>query len=166
MIKELTDDMVNQIYEELENGKEIVMSEVNPNYNPLDPSNGRWEEEQVKDEPDIHYNRTATEILKEEYPTIYNGYMAIMEEQLELFSKKHLDYGMSNISAGTSLANEEERTFALTGLWYRMSDKINRWKNLIISDRGPQNESVIDTFQDICNYAIIAQLVKQDLWKK
>ena len=69
-------------------------------------------------EEQVPYGRTATEILKEEYPTIYNGYMAIMEEQLELFSKKHLDYGMHNITAGTSLGTEEERSFALTGLWF------------------------------------------------
>ena len=34
----------------------------------------------------------SSEILKEEYPHIYDGYMVIVEEQLELFSKKHLDY--------------------------------------------------------------------------
>ena len=121
---------------------------------------------EVKDEPVVHYGTKASEILKKEYPTIYNGYMAIVEEQLELFSKKHLDYGMHNITAGTSLSNEEERSFALTGLWYRMSDKINRWKNLIINNRGVQNESLSDTFQDICNYAIICQLVEKGLWKK
>lgn len=121
---------------------------------------------QVGEEPTVPYGKTATEILKEEYPTIYAGYMAVMEEQLELFSKKHLDYGMHNITAGTSLGTKEEREFALSGLWYRMSDKINRWKNLIISRRNPQNETIIDTFQDICNYAIIAQLVEKDLWKK
>lgn len=117
-------------------------------------------------EEQTHYGRTATEILKEEYPTIYNGYMAVMEEQLELFSKKHLDYGMHNITAGTSLSTEDEREFALTGLWYRMSDKINRWKNLLINNRGVNNEPLSDTFQDICNYAIICQLVEKDQWKK
>ena len=114
----------------------------------------------------VKYGPSATEILKKEYPTIHAGYMAIVEEQLELFSKKHLDYGMHNITAGTSLANEEERSFALTGLWYRMSDKINRWKNLIINNREVQNETLSDTFQDICNYAIICQLVERGLWKK
>ena len=149
------------------------MSEVNPNYNPIQDSFGglckedeSFTENLLKDEPTIKYGLSATEILKEEYPTIYNGYMAIMEEQLELFSKKHLDYGMHNITAGTSLANEEERSFALTGLWYRMSDKINRWKNLIINNRGINNEPLSDTFQDICNYAIICQLVEKDQWKK
>ena len=110
--------------------------------------------------------KKASEVLKEEYPVIYDGYMAIVEEQLELFSKKHLDYGMHNISAGTALENSEQRSFALTGLWYRMSDKINRWKNIIITDRKVENETIVDTFQDLCNYAIIAQLVEKDMWKK
>jgi hypothetical protein len=121
---------------------------------------------EVMSEETVKYGITATEIVKKEYPHIYAGYMDIMEEQLELFSRKHLDYGMHNITAGTSLATEDEREFALTGLWYRISDKINRWKNLIISSRVPNNETIVDTFQDICNYAIIAQLVQQDKWKK
>jgi hypothetical protein len=37
-------------------------------------------------------NIKASEVIKKEYPHIYDGYMAIVEEQLELFSKKHLDY--------------------------------------------------------------------------
>ena len=37
---------------------------------------------------------TAVEILKKEYPIIYDGYQQIIEEQFELFAKKHLDYGM------------------------------------------------------------------------
>lgn len=149
---------------------------------PYDPFGNRWEEHpasadhhekkkkkkknKVKDEPTVHYGRTATEILKEEYPTIYNGYMGIVEEQLELFAKKHLDYGMSNISAGTSLSSQDERGFAITGLWYRINDKVNRWKNLLISTRGNYNESLIDTYQDIVNYGIIVQLVEKGKWKK
>ena len=133
-----------------------------PNYDPITGEKNPY----LQDEPTVKYGLSATEILKEEYPTIYAGYMAVVEEQLELFSKKHLDYGMHNITAGTSLGTKEEREFALSGLWYRMSDKINRWKNLLINNRGPQNETIIDTFQDICNYAIIAQLVQKDQWKK
>lgn len=108
---------------------------------------------------------SATEILKEEYPTIYNGYKQIIDEQFELFAKKHLDYGMHNVSAGTNLDSNDEVEFAMTGLWYRLSDKINRWKNMIISGRKAQNETLIDTFQDVTNYGIIAQLVKRGMWK-
>jgi hypothetical protein len=114
---------------------------------------------------DAKHPPSAREILKKEYPTIYNGYQSIVDEQFELFARKHLDYGMHNVSAGTNLENSEEVEFAMTGLWYRLSDKINRWKNMIISGRKAQNETLIDTFQDITNYGIIAQLVKRGLWK-
>jgi hypothetical protein len=84
----------------------------------------------MEDQP-TYNKKTYQEILKQEYPTIYEGYKQIIEEQFELFSKKHLDYGMSNISAGTQLTNNEEKEFALTGLWYRLSDKVIILKNLI-----------------------------------
>ena len=108
---------------------------------------------------------SAREVLKKEYPTIYNGYQSIIDEQFELFARKHLDYGMHNVSAGTNLDNPDEVEFAMTGLWYRLSDKINRWKNMIISGREAQNETLIDTFQDVTNYGIIAQLVRRGMWK-
>ena len=108
---------------------------------------------------------SAKDILQKEYPTIYNAYKEIADEQFELFAKKHLDYGMGNISAGTQLANKDEEEFAMTGLWYRLSDKINRWKNMILTDRKAQNETLIDTFQDITNYGIISQIVYKGNWK-
>lgn len=108
---------------------------------------------------------TAVDILKKEYPIIYKGYQQIVEEQFELFAKKHLDYGMHNVSAGTNLETDDEVEFAMTGLWYRLSDKINRWKNMIISGRKAQNETLIDTFQDVTNYGIIAQLVSRGMWR-
>tara|TARA_B110000977_G_scaffold54069_1_gene73623 strand:- start:9240 stop:9611 length:372 start_codon:yes stop_codon:yes gene_type:complete len=108
---------------------------------------------------------TAVDILKKEYPIIYEGYQQIVEEQFELFAKKHLDYGMHNVSAGTNLETDDEVEFAMTGLWYRLSDKINRWKNMIISGRKAQNETLIDTFQDVTNYGIIAQLVSRGMWR-
>lgn len=114
---------------------------------------------------DAKHPPSAVKILKHEYPTIYKGYKQIIDEQFELFAKKHLDYGMHNVSAGTNLETIDEKEFAMTGLWYRLSDKINRWKNMIISGRKAQNETLIDTFQDITNYGIIAQLVSRGMWK-
>ena len=133
-----------------------------PDYDPMTGEKNPY----LQDEDTVKYGTTATEKLKSAYPTIYNGYMDIVEEQLELFAKKHLDYGMSNISAGTTLSTEDERGFALTGLWYRISDKISRWKNLLINNQRINNEPLTDTYQDIVNYGIIAQLVERGLWKK
>ena len=53
--------------------------------------------------------RKAIDILKEEYPVIYQGYKDIIDEQFELFAKKHLDYGMHNVSAGTNLETAQEK---------------------------------------------------------
>ncbi len=44
---------------------------------------------------------SAIEQLEKEYPTIAAGYKKIIKEQYELFAKKHLDYGMSNVAACT-----------------------------------------------------------------
>jgi len=109
---------------------------------------------------------SVIEQLEKEYPTIANGYKKILKEQYELFAKKHLDYGMSNVAAGTQLVNDEEKSFALTGLFFRLNDKVSRWKNLIINKREAQNETLTDTYQDITNYGIIAQLVERGMWKK
>lgn len=109
---------------------------------------------------------TAIEQLEKEYPTIAAGYKKIIKEQYELFAKKHLDYGMSNVAANTSLSNDDERQFALTGLFFRLNDKVSRWKNLLVNKRNAQNETLTDTYQDIANYGIIAQMVTRDMWKK
>ena len=107
-----------------------------------------------------------SEYLKEEYPTIYNGYKQIMDEQLELFSSKMLDYGLGNVSQGTALNTPEEKHFSLSGLFFRINDKVQRWKNLLSKNRIASNEALTDTYQDITNYGIIAQMVERDMWKK
>jgi hypothetical protein len=106
--------------------------------------------------------------LKEEFPTISGGYKNIIGEQYELFASKHLSYGMDNISMGTQLKTPEEKKLALTAIWIRCSDKINRLKNLVLLNKENyvENEPVIDAWIDLCNYAIIAQLVMKDEWKK
>jgi len=105
-------------------------------------------------------------ILEREYPTIFEGYNQILHEQFELFAKKHLDYGMGNISQGTNLETADEKEFALSGLFFRLNDKVNRWKNLLVNKREANNESLVDTYRDITNYGIIAQLVERGQWKK
>jgi len=104
-------------------------------------------------------------LLKKESPNLYKNYESIMLEQFELFAKKQLDYGIGNISTGADLDTEEGKKFALSGLWFRMNDKISRWKNLIIKNRKANNESLVDTFQDLGNYSIISQLISKNQWK-
>ena len=105
--------------------------------------------------------------LKEAYPEIAKAYERIQLEQYELFSKKMMDYGKGNISVGSNLDTEDEVHVALTGLWFRMNDKIQRLKQLVLlkKDAKVKTESVIDTFQDLSIYGIIAQIVKNKKWK-
>ena len=105
--------------------------------------------------------------LKEAYPEIAKAYERIQLEQYELFSKKMMDYGKGNISVGSNLETEDEVHVALTGLWFRMNDKIQRLKQLVLlkKDAKVQTESVVDTFQDLSIYGIIAQIVKNKQWK-
>lgn len=103
--------------------------------------------------------------LKVEYPNIFAAFQAISQEQFELFAKKHLDYGMTNVTAGEPLDTPESVQFALNGLWYRMNDKMCRWKTHV-KGGTLTNENIQDTFQDIVNYAIIAQMIAQGKWVK
>lgn len=99
-------------------------------------------------------------------PGLADNFRHIQDEQFMLFLRKNLDYGSKNITAGLNLENAEEVKFVLNGLWYRISDKVNRWRNLLMKGEAEvQNESLLDIFQDIANYACISSLVARGLWK-
>ena len=105
--------------------------------------------------------------LEKQYPEIAQEYKRIAGEQFQIFASKMLDYGKGNISVGTNLETAEEVKLSLTGIWFRMNDKINRLKNLVLLNKQPSvsNESVIDTYQDLSIYGIIAQIVQNGKWK-
>ena len=102
------------------------------------------------------------------YPTLAEAWKVTQQEQYELFAKKMMDYGLSNISLGTNLEEAEDIKLSLTGIWLRCNDKINRLKNLIKRDgkNYVEGEAMIDSFIDIANYGIIAILVMKNKWKK
>jgi len=105
--------------------------------------------------------------LEKRYPEIAQEYKRIAGEQYTLFAAKMLDYGKGNISIGSNLETPEEVKLSLTGLWFRMTDKMNRLKNLVLLNQSPNvlTESVTDTFQDMSIYGIIAQIVQNGKWK-
>ena len=101
------------------------------------------------------------------YPELAKEFLIIQEEQYRLFAAKMLDYGLGNIALGSNLSNEEDKNFSITGIWLRCNDKINRLKNLI-KRKGKnyvEGEGLVDSFVDISNYGIIAQLVLRNKWK-
>lgn len=112
-------------------------------------------------------NNNSIQELEQRYPEIAQEYKRIAAEQFNLFAAKMLDYGKGNISVGTNLETPEEVKLSLTGLWFRMNDKMNRLKNLVLLNQKPNvtSESTTDTFQDMSIYGIIAQIVQNGKWK-
>tara|TARA_R100000664_G_scaffold30108_1_gene42388 strand:- start:1 stop:336 length:336 start_codon:yes stop_codon:yes gene_type:complete len=108
----------------------------------------------------------SIEIIEEKYPQTAMEFKKIQAKQYELFCKKQLDYGPSNISCGTNLETDEEKNFSLSGLWFRINDKIQRLKNLLMNNQEAQNEPTEDSFMDLGVYSIMAMIVKNNKWAK
>lgn len=79
----------------------------------------------------------------------------ITKQSLETFLKKHKDYGKDNILDMGEL-----------GIAFRISEKYNRIKHLLMSGNKPINESIEDSWIDIAVYATIALLLKRGWFKK
>ena len=108
------------------------------------------------------------EQMEREWPEMTREFKSIQREQYELFLHKQHDYGPGNISVGTQLQTPEEVRLSLTGLWFRMNDKIQRLKNLLMSGRknAVEGETVEDAYLDVSNYGIMATIVGRDKWGK
>ena len=107
------------------------------------------------------------EQMEEEWPKMTKEFKRLQREQYELFCKKQHDYGPGNISVGTQLQTQDEVHLALTGLWFRMNDKIQRLKTLLLSGRETAvGEPLEDAYLDVSNYGIMATIVKNGKWGK
>ena len=116
-------------------------------------------------------NSKSTSIIKQmekEWPEMTKEFKRLQREQYELFLHKQHDYGPGNISVGTQLQTEEEIHLSLTGLWFRMNDKIQRLKTLLMGNRGNavEGEPMEDAYLDVSNYGIMATIVKNGKWGK
>jgi hypothetical protein len=111
--------------------------------------------------------QSAIAYCEETYPLMMDEYKRIMWQQYETFCKKNRNYGPGNISVGTSLQSKDDIRLSLTGLWFRMSDKINRLKQMVVLGQPDEvGESIEDTYQDLAVYSIIAQIVSRKKWGK
>lgn len=112
-------------------------------------------------------NPQIVEQIEKEYPEMTDEFKRIMFTQYELFCLKQSNYGPGNISVGTKLETDEDKKLSLTGLWFRVNDKVQRLKQLVVlSKEDSVGESVEDTFQDLSVYGIIAQIVSNGKWAK
>ena len=109
----------------------------------------------------------VVEQMEKEWPEMTKEFKRLQREQYELFLKKQHDYGPGNISVGTMLQTSDEVHLALTGLWFRMNDKIQRLKNMLMSKReSAVDEPMEDAYLDVSNYGIMATIVKNGKWGK
>ena len=89
-----------------------------------------------------------------------------MMEQYVMFCKKHRNYGTGNINVGTNLETDNDVKLSLTGLWFRLNDKVQRLKQLVVlGEPDTVGETSEDTFQDLSVYGIIAQIVSKKKFK-
>jgi|SRR3989304_2047183 len=80
--------------------------------------------------------------------------LQIAIENVLLLDSKQQDYGSKNISS-----------FGTFGVVVRMNDKFERIKHLFLNRRKRAvNESIRDSFRDICNYSIIALMLEMKQW--
>ena len=108
----------------------------------------------------------AVKWCEDNYPEMTEEYKKIMMEQYIMFCKKHRNYGTGNINVGTNLDTNNDVKLALTGLWFRMNDKIQRLKQLVVNGQPDTvGETSEDTFQDLSVYSIIAQIVSKKKFK-
>ena len=105
--------------------------------------------------------------MEKEWPEMTNEFKRIMFTQYELFCKKQANYGPDNISVGSDLKSRADKNIALTGLWFRMNDKIQRLKQMVVQGKKDEvGEAIEDSYQDLSVYGIIAQIVSNGKWAK
>ena len=106
--------------------------------------------------------------MEQEWPQMTTEFKKIQREQYELFLHKQHDYGPGNISVGTQLQTPEEVKLSLTGLWFRMNDKIQRLKTLLMGEKkaAVEDEPMEDAYLDVSNYGIMATIVSRGKWGK
>ena len=106
--------------------------------------------------------------MEKTYPEMTSEFKQIQQEQYELFCRKQYDYGPQNIAVGTILKTPEDIKLSLLGLWFRMNDKIERMKTLLLrnGENSVEGEPVTDSFSDVSNYGVMAQVVARGKWAK
>ena len=119
------------------------------------------------DEVIAYDNPKVVEEMEKQWPEMTAEFKRIMFTQYELFCLKQSNYGPDNISVGSNLETEQEKKVSLTGLWFRMNDKIQRLKQMVVQGKKDEvGEAIEDSYQDLSVYGIIAQIVSNGKWAK
>ncbi len=125
----------------------------------------------IKDAPRVledSNNENVIDYMEQTYPEMTSEFKKIQRDQYELFCRKQYDYGPQNIAVGTILKTDDDVKLSLLGIWFRINDKVERIKTLLMRDgkNSVQDEPVTDSFSDISNYGVMAQVVSRGKWAK
>jgi len=122
----------------------------------------------IKDTPKGTPKEDVVSYMEDKYPEMTAEFQKIQREQYELFLHKQHDYGPQNIAVGQMLVNEEEKRLSLMGIWFRINDKVERIKTILMrGDNGSlEGEGLVDSYSDISNYGVMAQVVARGKWAK
>lgn len=75
---------------------------------------------------------------------------AICKELTALYEKKNHDYGDS--------FHKSFEEYGLTMVCIRLEDKLNRLKTLAKADQKVTDETIVDTLNDLANYAVMGRM--------
>ena len=122
----------------------------------------------INDTPKGTLKEDVVSYMEDKYPEMTSEFQKIQREQYELFLHKQHDYGPQNIAVGQMLVNEEEKRLSLMGIWFRINDKVERIKTILMrGDNGSlKGEGLVDSYSDISNYGVMAQVVARGKWAK
>ena len=141
-----------------------VIDDVGQEYDPTEPPRATLtkEDQEAVDTQDI------VKYMEHKYPEMTTEFLTIQQEQYELFLRKQHDYGPQNVAVGTALKNKEDIKLSLLGLFFRMNDKIERIKTLLMrgGEASVEGEPVVDSYNDVSVYGIMAQVVSRGKWAK
>ena len=113
-------------------------------------------------------NSDVVGYMETKYPEMTKEFRKIQQEQYELFLHKQYDYGPQNVAVGSLLKTKADIKLSLLGLWFRIQDKTERIKTLLMRDKenSVQDEPVVDSYNDISVYGVMAQVVSRGKWAK
>ena len=125
----------------------------------------------IKDAPRVledSNNENVIDYMEQTYPEMTSEFKKIQRDQYELFCRKQYDYGPQNIAVGTILKTDDDVKLSLLGIWFRINDKVERIKTLLMRDgkNSVQDEPVTDSFSDVSNDGVMAQVVSRGKWAK
>ena len=103
--------------------------------------------------------------MEDKYPEMTSEFQKIQRKNnTNSFYTNNIDYGPQNIAVGQMLVNEEEKRLSLMGIWFRINDKVERIKTILMrGDNGSlKGEGLVDSYSDISNYGVMAQVVVEE----